>query len=106
MLRHNELETRMVAVQLCTDEGAYVCNVDEHDVGKMAVREPGVFILIHFAIRLDAMFGGQYEIHRTKIVETSSIESHQLFDKKAKRTSVRSRSSSVAFLDASADADV
>lgn len=72
----------MVAMQLTTDEGAFVCNVDESDVPKMAITESGTFITVYFAIRLDAMLEGQYEIYRAKKIETSSIEFHQLFRKK------------------------
>jgi len=75
----------MVAMQLSTDEGAFICNVDEADVAKIVTRESGAFIIIHCAIRLDAMFRGQYEIHRTKMIETSSIDHHQEFLKRMRR---------------------
>ena len=50
----------------------------------MAAKESGIFIVIHHAIRLDAMFEGQYEIHKTKMIETSSIDFYQSFHKKTK----------------------
>ena len=80
-MEQKHLDSRMVAVQLTTDEGAFICNVDETDIAKMAARESGIFILIHCAIRLDAMFEGRYEIHRTKMIEASSIEFSQSFSK-------------------------
>ncbi len=76
----------MVAMQLTTDEGAFICNIDESDVTKMAARESGTFIVIHHVIRLDAMFEGQYEIHRTKMVEASSIDFYRSFHKEATYT--------------------
>ena len=82
MIEHQPTGTKMVAMQLTTDEGAFICNIDESDMTKMAARESGTFIVIHHAIRLDAMFEGQYEIHRTKMIETSSIDFYQSFHKK------------------------
>jgi len=76
----------MIAMQLTTDEGAFICNIDEADMTKMAARESGTFVVIHHVIRLDAMFEGQYEIHRTKTIETSSIDFYQSFHKKATYT--------------------
>lgn len=86
MIERKLIGAKMVAMQLSTDEGAFVCNVDEADITKMAARESGTFIIIHHAIRLDAMFEGQYEIHKTKMVETSSIDFYQSFHKKTRRT--------------------
>lgn len=80
----------MVAIQLTTDEGAFICNMDEDDMAKISVKESGTFIVIHCAIRLDATFEGQYEIHRTKRIETSTIDSYQPFQKKLRRTGVGS----------------
>jgi hypothetical protein len=84
MMERRPLETKLVAIQLTTDEGAFICNIDEVDVPKIAARESGIFIVIHHAIRLDAMFEGQYEIHKTKMVEASSIDFYQSFHKKAR----------------------
>ena len=71
----------IVAVRLITDEGAFICNVVESDIAKMASKLPGTLVVMHHAIRLDAMFQGQYEIHKTKLIETSSIDSYQSFQK-------------------------
>ena len=84
MIEHRPIEEGMVAMQLTTDEGAFICNIDRSDVTKMAARESGTFIVIHYAIRLDAMFEGQYEIHRTKMIETSAIDFFQSFTKKSR----------------------
>jgi hypothetical protein len=84
MIDHKQVEAKMVAMQLTTDEGAFICNIDTTDVQKMAAKESGVFIIIHHAIRLDAMFEGQYEIHFAKMIETSSIDFYQSFTKKSK----------------------
>ena len=72
----------MVAMQLTTDEGAFICNVVESDVVKMAAKVPGIYVVIHCAIRLDAMFDGRYELYRTKAILTSSIDFYQSFHKK------------------------
>lgn len=71
----------MVAMQLTTDEGAFICNMTESDVKRVAAKAPGTYVVIYCAIRLDAMTRGQYEIHKTKTVETSSIDSYQPFNK-------------------------
>jgi hypothetical protein len=84
MIERQLIGAKMVAMQLITDEGAFVCNVDEADLTKMAAREAGTFIIIHHAIRLDAMFEGQYEIYESKMVETTSIDSYQSFHKKTR----------------------
>jgi hypothetical protein len=85
MIERRPGETRMVAVQLTTDEGAFICNIDESDIVKMSARESGAFVVIHCAIRIDAMYEGQYEIHRTKKIETSAIDHFQSFCKKNRR---------------------
>ena len=74
MIEHKPTEDGMVAMQLATDEGAFICNIEESDIAKMAAKESGIFVVIHHAIRLDAMFEGLYEIHKTKMIETSSID--------------------------------
>jgi hypothetical protein len=74
----------MVAVQLTTDEGAFICNIVESDVVKIAAKTPGTYVVIHCAIRLDAMFDGRYELYKTKTIETSSIDFYQSFQKKAR----------------------
>jgi len=74
MIEHRRPRSRLVAMQLCTDEGAFICNVDESDIPRLVAGETGTFIVIHHAIRLDAMYEGQYELHETKVVETSSID--------------------------------
>jgi putative sterol carrier protein len=84
MIEHRPTEDSMVAMQLTTDEGAFICNIDRSDIAKMAARESGTFIVIHYAIRLDAMCEGQYEIHRTKMIETSAIDFFQSFTKKSR----------------------
>ena len=93
MIERKLMEAKMVAMQLTTDEGAFICNIDELDVAKVAAKESGAFVVIHHAIRLDAMFGGQYEIHKTKIIETSSIDFYQPFHKKTKSAARRVQAS-------------
>ena len=61
-------------MQLCTEEGAFICNVDESDIPRLAAGRTGTFIVIRHAIRLDAMYEGHYELHETKVIETSSID--------------------------------
>ena len=82
MIEHKPTEDRMVAMQLTTEEGAFICNIEESDIAKMAAKESGIFVVIHHAIRLDAMLEGQYELHKTKMIETSSIDFYQSFHKK------------------------
>jgi hypothetical protein len=72
----------MVAIQLITDEGAFVCNVDRRDMAAMAVKESGTFVTIYHAIRVDSMFEDRYETHRSKTIETSSIAFYQSFSGK------------------------
>jgi putative sterol carrier protein len=84
VIESKRAEAKMVAVQLTTDEGAFICNIDQSDVTKAAARESGAFIVIHHAIRLDAMLGGQYEIYKTKVIETSAIDFFQSFTKKSR----------------------
>ncbi|MGA2109890.1 MAG: hypothetical protein ABSH25_19865 [Syntrophorhabdales bacterium] len=91
MIEHHLAGAKMVAMQLTTDEGAFICNIEESDMTKMAARESGTFIVIHHVIRLDAMFGGQYEIHRTKMVETSSIDFYRSFHKEAMYTAEKAK---------------
>jgi hypothetical protein len=64
----------MVALQLITDEGAYICNVRERDLPKIGAGTRGTFVIIHCAIRLDAMNHGLYELYETKKIEASSID--------------------------------
>ena len=73
-MEHAAVQPRMVAVQLGTDEGAFICNVKESDLPKIDAGKTGTLIVIHCAIRLDAMIGERYELHETKIIETSSID--------------------------------
>ena len=75
----------MIAIQLTCDEGAFICNIDEADIGTVAAGKSGTYVIVHCAIRLDAMLEGQYEIYRTKTMEASSIDSYQPFRKKARR---------------------
>ncbi len=77
MINRMPVEPRMVVVQLHTDEGAFICNVKESDLPKIDVGETGTYIVIHCAIRLDGMVEGQYELHRTKVIDTSSIDFYQ-----------------------------
>ena len=74
MIEHRRLRSRLVAMQLSTDEGTFICNVDESDIPRMAAGQTGTFVVIHHAIRLDAMYEGHYELHETKVVETSSVD--------------------------------
>ena len=74
MIEHAAVQPRMVAVQLSTGEGAFICNVKESDLSKIDAGVDGTLIVIHCAIRLDAMIEGRYELHETKVVETSSID--------------------------------
>ena len=86
MIEHRPLKSRMVAMQLSTDEGAFICNVEESDIPRMDAGETGTFIVIHYAIRLDAMFEGQYELRETKVVEMSSIDSYRSLQGNARYT--------------------
>jgi len=76
-----ETEAKIVAMRLITDEGAFICNIVESDIAKMAAKRPGTLVVMHYAIRVDAMFEGRYEIHRTKLIETSSIDFYESFQK-------------------------
>jgi hypothetical protein len=80
---------KQVAMQMTTDEGAFICNVDKVDLAKIETKRAGTFIVAHCVIRLDAMFEGQFEIHRTKMIEASSIDYHQVFCKKTNYVSLR-----------------
>jgi hypothetical protein len=84
MIEHGLTDNRMVAMQLTTDEGAFLCNVKANDVVKVAAKETGVFVVVYCAIRLDAMFEGQYELYRTKTIETSSVDFCRPFERKAR----------------------
>ena len=81
MIELKPIGAKRVAIQLMTHEAAYICNIDEIDVAKMVARKPGTFVVIHHAIRLDAMFEDRFETHRTKVIETSSIDFYQSFQK-------------------------
>jgi len=82
MIEHTS-QARMVAVQLGTDEGAYICNVRESDLPKINAGARGTFVVIHCAIRLDAMKEGLYELYETKVIETSSIDFYQSLQRNA-----------------------
>jgi hypothetical protein len=84
MIENVPTEPRMVAVQLGTDDGAYLCNVKESDLPKIDTGAKGTFVVIHCAIRLDAMNEGLYELHETKVIETSSIGFYQSLQRKAR----------------------
>ncbi len=66
----------MVAMQLSTDEGAFICTMTRSDVARIDLKVPGNFIVIHNAIRLDGMYEGRYELHKRKQIETVSIDSY------------------------------
>lgn len=82
---------KMVAMRLTTDEGAFICNMVESDIAKMAAKEPGIHIVIYCAVRLDGMPDGRYELYRTKTIETSSIDFYQCFHKKPRPVSTRKK---------------
>jgi len=84
MIEHAVVQPRMVAVQISTDEGAFICNVKESDLPKIDAGKAGTRIIIHCAIRLDAMIEGRYELHETKAIEASSIDSYQSLGRKAR----------------------
>ena len=67
-------QAKMIPVQLATDDGAYICNVREADLARIDAGTRGTFVVIHCAIRLDAMKEGLYELYETKVIETSSID--------------------------------
>lgn len=73
-MEHAAAQPRMVAVQLGTDEGAFICNVKESDLPKIDAGKAGTLIVIYSAIRLDAMIGERYELHERKAIEASSID--------------------------------
>lgn len=73
-MEHAAAQTRMVAVQLGTDEGAFICNIKESDLPKIDGGKAGTLIVIYSAIRLDAMIGERYELHERKAIEASSID--------------------------------
>jgi hypothetical protein len=74
MIERTPIHSQMMAVQLCTDEGAYLCNIRESDMPTIEAAKRGTFVVVHCAIRLDAMSQGLYELHETKVIETSSID--------------------------------
>jgi hypothetical protein len=84
MINRASVQSRMVAMQLGTHEGAFMCNVKETDLPKIDAGEAGIFIVIHCAIRLDAMIEGQYELHETKVIDASSIDFYQSLERKAR----------------------
>ncbi len=90
MINHIPVQPRMVVMQLSTDEGAFICNVKESDLPKIDAGQAGTRIVIHCAIRLDAMVEGQYELHKTKVIDTSSIDFYQSLQQEA-RCAVRKR---------------
>jgi hypothetical protein len=67
-----------------TDEGAFICNVRESDLPTIDAAERGTFVVIHCAIRLDAMIQGLYELHETKVIETTSVDYYRPLEKKAR----------------------
>ena len=85
MFKRKGLGTEMIAIQFTCDDGAFICNIDEADIGTIAARKSGTYVIVHCAIRLDTMLEGQYEIYRTKTMEASSIDSYQPFRKKTRR---------------------
>jgi hypothetical protein len=64
----------MVPVQMNMEGGAFICNVRGSDLSTIEARERGTFVVVHCAIRLDAMRKGLYELYKTKEIETSSID--------------------------------
>jgi hypothetical protein len=91
MIERAPVDHKMVAMQLTTDEGAFICNVNAGDVLKMAAKKSGVFVVMHCAIRLDSMFEGQYELYRTKIIEASSVDGYRPFEKVKRSQGMRRR---------------
>jgi hypothetical protein len=81
MIEQIPTDNTMVAMQLTTDEGAFICNVKAGDIVKMSARESGVSFVIYCAIRLDMMSEGQYELYRTKKIDASSVDSYRSFEK-------------------------
>lgn len=81
MIEYGPTDDRMVAMQLTTEDGAFICNVKASDVAKMAAKQSGSFVVIYCAIRLDAMFEGQYELYRTKTIDASSVDCYRSFEK-------------------------
>lgn len=82
---------KMVAMQLTTDEGSFICNMVQSDIVKVAAKEPGIHVVIYCAIRLDGMSEGRYELYRTKTIETISINFWQSFHKKTRVIATRKR---------------
>lgn len=88
MIRNKD---KMVAMQLTTDDGSFICNMVQSDIVKMADREPGIHVVIYCAIRLDGMSNGRYELYKTKTIETISINFWQSFHKKTRGIATRKR---------------
>jgi hypothetical protein len=74
MTRQVSFQPPMVAVQMNMEGGAFICNVRGSDLSTIEARERGTFVVVHCAIRLDAMRKGLYELYRTKEIETSLID--------------------------------
>jgi hypothetical protein len=81
-MKQTTAQPRMVAVQLSTDEGAFICNVRESDLTKIDAGKTGTLIVMYCAIRLDGLVDGRYELYRTKAIETSSVDFYQSLEKK------------------------
>jgi len=79
MAEYKPAGTTMVPMQVTCDEGAFICNMSTADVARMAGKESGILVVMHFAIRIDAMFEGLYELYRTKAIATRSIDFYQRF---------------------------
>ncbi len=83
-MEQTAVQSRMVAVQLSTDEGAFICNVKESDLPKIEAGETGTLIVMHSVIRLDAMIDGRYELHETKVIRTSAVDFYQSLERKVR----------------------
>ena len=84
MMEQTVTQPGMVPVQMSTDEGIFICNIKESDLQKIDVGKTGGLVVIHCAIRLDAMIEGRYELHETKIIEASSVDFYQSLGRKAR----------------------
>ena len=78
------IQPGMVAVQLSTEEGVFICNIKESDLQKIDAGRNGGPVVIHCAIRLDAMIEGRYELHETKVIEASSVDFYQSLGRKTR----------------------
>jgi hypothetical protein len=90
-MKQTALKSQMVAVQLNTHDGAFICNVKHSDVPKFETGEPGALIVMHCAIRLDAMIEGCYELHETKTIDMRSVDCWQLLERRAQRNIILKR---------------